>query len=580
MDKLLSWFKGIMEKHKVLLFCIVTFIVIAIISYNTYEHQKEKKKTEITYIELKDMLSKSKVKSIYYDSGEEYMTIYLKDNTVCKTLYPDYEDFRKDMLEAGIKLDRKESMSTTTVLELLLNIVLIAFQVAVLIFLKSTQKKMKDQNVIQTSDIKFENVIGLEEIIDDLTLYVSMIKNHDYGVEIGAKLPKGMLLTGQPGTGKTMIAKAIAGEADVPFISMSGSEFQELYKGVGAKRVREMFKIARKNAPCVIFIDEIDAIGGDRTSRKSDSEDRQTINQLLKEMDGFTVTENIFVLAATNCPENLDPALKRAGRFDREVCVNPPRNWEVRKQMFEYYLSNYKVDARLDYEAIARVTSGFTGADIAMICNEASLVALSHSKDVIDEACIEEAIDKKVFKGNRSKRHQQEKDRQIVAYHEAGHAIMKYLCNEPISRVSIAGTTSGVGGAVFGEEQDSMFQSKEDFRNRIKVCVAGRVSEEIQYGVATSGAVNDIEKATELAMAYVCKYGFDEEIGLVNLEILSEADLIDAVQTYDRIKVLIADIYHECEATLRNNYKHVIVLAQALLENEILTGKEVAEILG
>lgn len=560
-------------------FPIIIGMLIAIALFLGWQFYQDYKRVDITYTEFLEYVNSDSVEAIYCSEGKDTMIVSLRDGTQCKTTYPDYEEFRKEMLENGINVKKRIGV-TQSGIGIVIELMILFSYIAVMWFMRAGYGRLKETDLVQKSNVKFDDVIGLDEIVEDISLYVSLIRNPKMGKEIGARSPKGLLLAGAPGTGKTLIAKAIAGEANVPFISVSGSEFVELYKGVGARRVRQVFKIARKHAPCILFIDEIDAIGLDRNSDDSDSEDTQTINQLLKEMDGFAKLEGVFVLAATNCPDKLDSALKRAGRFDRQVNVNPPGDWKIRRQMFEHYLEEYVTSPQLDIESIARSTGGFTGADIAMICNEASLVAIMKKKQQIDRECIEEAIDKKIFNGNKSKSKQHKKDREIVAYHEAGHAVAKFLCKEPISRASIASTTSGVGGAVIGEEKDVKLMTKTDIKNSVMVCYAGRVAEIVKFNEPTTGAQNDITKATELLMAYTLKYGFDDEIRALDYELLLENDLADEELINSHLQSLAIELENATLKLINSNFELVERLAMALLENETITGNRIMDILG
>ncbi|MCI8447093.1 MAG: AAA family ATPase [Eubacterium sp.] len=566
-------------KHKKLV--IIGFVICMAVfaGINGYKHIADSKIEKIDYTRFRAMLDKGEITEIEYSQNKEYMTVVASHGSRYKTLHPRYEEFRKEMLEHGVNLKAHADLAATELMVIILELVIVSVWFVVIIYSQWNTGKLRAGDIVKKSDVHFTDVIGLDEIMDDINLYVSMIKEPKIGRKIGARAPKGLLLAGEPGTGKTLIAKAMACEAGVPFISISGSEFAELFKGVGAKRVRQVFKIARRHTPCIVFFDEIDAMGGSRSSIKADSEDVQIINQLLKEMDGFTPTEGIFVLAATNCPDKLDRALKRSGRFDRQIIVNPPRDWKVRKQMLEFYLKDYKVAEDLEITSLAKAISGFTGADISMICNEASLIAITKEKSRIDMECIEEAIDKKVFKGSRSKNKQHEKDREIVAYHEAGHAVMKYLCGEPISRVSTIGTTSGVGGAVFGQEGESQFVTRDKLEHDVMACYAGQISENIKFGSVTTGASNDLTQATKLLKGYVASYGFDTKIGPVDLMYLKEEERAAAHIVTDRVQALARIFYDKGAGLLENSYQLVEVLAEKLLESETMTGSEIEELL-
>lgn len=589
--------KKIYQKYKSGIYILLfSFIVWGMIMQLQTESKNEDIK-EMSYNTFVKMCDEGKVDTVYYNKTKEYMTVTFfnkktkkmsikkrkaykyKASEKRKVLYPGYDEFRKDMLKKNVNLSLIKSSTLEDILSVTATLVFPVFWIFLLFKLMNVQSRGLNKNdILQTSDVKFEDVIGQDEIVEDIRFIAELIKDPKMSESIGAKVPKGVLLAGPPGTGKTLIAKAIAGEAGVPFVSMSGSDFKELYVGVGAKRVRELFKIARKNAPCIIFIDEIDSVGAKRNATGSTSEDSQTINALLKEMDGFTGRENIFILAATNHPENLDSALIRSGRFDRKITINPPRDWHVRKKLFEHYLKDYKISDDINLETLSKTVSGFTGADIAMICNEAGIIAIMHKKECVDNACIEEAIDKKIFNGNRSKHKSIERDKEIVAYHESGHAVMSYLLGEPIARASIIGTTSGVGGAVFRQDKSSFFITKKELKNHIMIAYAGRASEEIKFDDVTTGASNDITQATQTLIAYVEKYGFDSDFGLVDMGVLENDHFITNNEMTKRISKMSKEMYNETVDLLNEKYDLVEMLAKKLLEEETLSGNEIEEL--
>ena len=388
----------------------------------------------------------------------------------------------------------------------------------ILTFFGIYAKKMQNMGSLKKEDIfvkdvkvKFADVIGHDEIKDDLKLIVNLIKAARAEQEaekkngtsqipekskFNADIPKGMLFSGAAGTGKTMLAKAVAGEAGVPFLMMDASGMVEQYVGLGAKRVREIFKLARKNAPCIIFVDEIDAVGLDRNSNIN-SEQKQTINALLAEMDGFKTKKGIFIIAATNNPDSLDKALVRSGRFDRQVVIGPPKDYKERSALFEMYLKDDKCTA--DIAAASKQCVGFTGADIKAICNDARLIAIAGNADSMTSDILEEAIDRKLFKGNRTKNKVNDEIK-TVAHHEAGHALMSYLLGAPIARATIQSNTSGVGGAVIQGDNMKQMISKKEAENKIMIAYGGRAAEELIFGKEeiTTGAVNDIELATDI----------------------------------------------------------------------------------
>ena len=589
--------KDFIKKNKSSMILILLLSVIITIIWQNHNTDSIDDIEKITYSEFTQLIKNEKVDTVYYNRNNEWMIITLfNDNTKDLSiqerldyedyeiedkravLYPGYEDFRKDVLEKDVLM--KIVSEKSSIIQTLFSIISIMFPLIwlfIIISMLKTQlgESITNKDIIQTSDVKFDDIIGHEEILDDIKFITELIKNPKMGEEVGAKIPKGILLSGDPGCGKTLIAKAMAGEADVPFLYQNASSFIDRFVGVGAKHVRELFKLARQNAPCIVFIDEIDAIGGDRNSGKGTSENDQTINALLQEMDGFTGREGIFVIAATNRPDILDKAIVRAGRFDRQIVVSAPRTWKVRKELFDHYLSKFAVSDDIDVENLSKQVTGFTGADIAMICNEASIIAVMNNKSYIDNDCIEEAIDKSIFKGNRSKKEQYKEDKKIVAYHEAGHAVMSYLLGEPIARASIQSTVSGVGGVVFNEDKDSVFQTNKDFENRVLICYAGRASEEIKFNSVTTGASSDITQATNIMMQYIEKFGFDKNFGLLDISVLSKEHIISSKEITNKLSKMSKDLYENCKNQLLNNYELVEKLALTLLEVETLSGNEI-----
>ena len=587
------------KKFKYLVgFFILSFLIV--ILFEQYLISLQPKPEEIEYTEYERLLGDDKIDIIKYDpTSSDKMTLYLQneDTKIMTldekktyvypiedtkiTLYPANEDFRKEVLAHNVYLVWDKSANTAEILSFLLSI---AFPVIMIILFYNIMKKSgsvdKEDDLLQTSSVKFTDVIGLDEILGDVQFITKLINKPDMCADIGARVPKGILLCGEPGTGKTLIARAIAGEAGVPFIYANASSFIEMFVGLGAKRVRNVFAVAKKNAPCIVFIDEIDAIGTKRGSSKGTSENDQTINALLQEMDGFTGREGIFVIAATNRVDELDNAITRTGRFDRIINVNPPRDWKVRQEIFKFYLDKLKTDETLDLETISRQTTGFTGSDIATICNEAGIVALMNDKNAVDMGCMEEAIDKHIFKGNRTKGKEEFKnDKRIVAYHESGHAVMNFLVGQHISRASIIANTSGVGGVVFGADQDSYFTTKKQFEDKVMVCYAGRISEQLKFGSITTGASNDITQATQIIKNYVGKYGFDDEFGLIDMSIMHNDSLIKDDNTLNRVQQIAKDLYERANSLLKDNYTLVEKLAIELLDKETMSGKEIIELL-
>lgn len=553
------------------------------------------------YSEFQAYLFDGKVDTVYYEASNEMMVYTLHNDESAgmsiderkdyehpeedyrQTFYPSGEEFRKEILFYDVRLVLIRDGSERTfqiIISLLPTLILVSAYIWFMVFMsKKHIIGFNEKDIIQKSDVKFSDIIGLDEIINELHVIVKTIKDPEFGEALGVKPSKGILLSGVPGVGKTMIAKAIACEADLPFISLSGSDFKEIFVGNGARKIRQTFKTAREHSPCIVFIDEIDAIGASRDNvlGGTNEESNQTIDALLKEMDGFTGREGIFVLAATNHPELLDSAIVRSGRFDREIIIQPPKDWHTRLKMFEAYLKDKPLADDVDLETIAKITTGFTGADISTVCNESGLIALYKGKESIDHASIEEAIDKKILKGNRTKNDDHEADKAIVAYHEAGHAVMSILQGLPVARASIIPTTSGVGGAVFREDSDSFFTTKDELVSQIFVAYAGRASEQIKFKRVTTGASNDITQATDILKKMIGRYGFDEEVsGLLDMNVINyDNEFMDL-----RMRELSVKYYDECKKLLQDNYSYVETLAQMLLEEESLTGAQIKEHLG
>lgn len=551
---------------------------------------------KINYAELINLINEGKVDDAYYMQTDERMVVtlfndtsetfrgstdryrYEKEDTRVAP-YTAEENFRKTMLEYGVDLYMVQPPSNTAltlIVTLVPNIIFIVIMLATLKRMSNiTGSDIQAEDILGESDTKLSDIIGLDEVLFDIECIIQLIKDPSKGEAVGAKVPHGILLSGPAGVGKTMIAKAIAHEAGVPFIQVSGSDFIELYVGNGAKRVRQVFKIAREHSPCIIFIDEFDALGTKRDSVKATSEDTKTVNALLKEMDGFKPLDGVFVIAATNFSDKLDEAVTRSGRFDREVNVLPPRDWQVRKELFNMYLKNKRLSDDVDIDMLARTVSEFTGADISSVCNEAALIAMSKDTTIITHEFLEEAIDRKLFKGSYSKSKVNEEDRRVVAYHEAGHAVVSHVLGLPISRASIRSTTSGVGGAVIHMDLDTKLKTREYFWNRVLVCYGGRASEESTFGSITTGASNDIKQATSLLCNMVYAYGFDKNFGLLNLNVIQEAGI--EYEDDGILHQLSKSAYEACLDLITSNKDLVTALAEKLLEVEAMSGEQIAE---
>ena len=592
---LIKWCK---EHWKLVLITAIGVVAAYLVIFFCFFYDSTEIK-EVSYNQFLDYVETGAVDTVYYNKNVEYITFTMynddtrglskeerKDYNYTnedkrKVLNPNKDTFREDMLLKDVNIvktdDNKELISA--ILSLITTIAIYIIIIKLMMSIMVPGSNINEKDMIQKTDVTFDDIIGHDEIINDVKFITELIKHPEKGEKIGAKLPHGILLEGPPGTGKTLIAKAIAHEADVPFINQNASGFIEMYVGLGAKRVRSLFKLAKKKAPCIIFIDEIDAIGVARDSKNSHSENEQTINALLQEMDGFGTADNIFVIAATNRADALDKALVRSGRFDRRIVVNPPRDWTVRRDLFNHYLDKYKVADDLDIDTLAKQTSGFTGADIAMVCNEASIIAVMADSEVINKDDLESAIDRKIFRGNRSKAETDTSDRQIVAYHEAGHAVMTWLLGRPIARASIQSTTSGVGGAVFREDTTSKFTSNKDLRELVMIAYAGRASEDIKFKSLSDGASNDITKATEMMTEYIERLGFDDDFGLLDMGVLSREHLLDSKDITKKLSQMSKELYTECKQKLNDNYGKVETLAQSLLDCNTLSGDEIDKLL-
>ena len=472
---------------------------------------------------------------------------------------------------------------------------------------KHMMKKMGGQNsmmfnlgksnakvyVKSDNGIKFSDVAGEDEAKENLTEIVDYLHNPKKYEEIGAKMPKGLLLVGPPGTGKTMLAKAVAGEAGVPFFSMSGSEFVEMFVGMGASKVRDLFKQAKEKAPCIVFIDEIDAIGGKRSNGNMGGHDEreQTLNQLLTEMDGFEGNSGVVILAATNRPETLDPALTRPGRFDRRVPVELP-DLKGREEILKVHVKKIKVEPNVDYTQIARMASGASGAELANIVNEAALRAVRQGRKAATQADLEESIETVIAGYQKKNAILTDKEKMVVAYHEIGHALVaaKQSNSAPVQKITIVPRTSGaLGYTMQVDEGNHYLMTKEEIENKIATYTGGRVAEEIAVGSITTGASNDIEQATKLARAMITRFGMNDEFGMVAFETVSnqylggDTALACSAETQTKIDEKVVGVvkeqYEKAKKIITENKRKLDQLAQYLYINETITGDEFMEIL-
>lgn len=581
-------------------------IIITFVFWQSISSFMKAGEEEIPYSQFLEMLEDDNVKDVKIYGSEIVFNPVKETNSAQKTTYRVVraDDFSivDRLYEAGVEFEQIDEGGAVIVYEILSFVLMIGgFYILMLLLMKGASKSgafgmgkshTKIYGVEDSTGVTFSDVAGQEEAKESLTELVDFLHKPEKYIEIGAKLPRGALLVGPPGTGKTLLAKAVAGEAKVPFFSLSGSEFVELYVGMGAKRVRDLFKEANEKSPCIIFIDEIDAIGRSRDTRHSggDSEREQTLNQLLSEMDGFDNTKGIVVLAATNRPEVLDKALLRPGRFDRRIVVSKP-DVQGRIDTLKVHAKNVKLDETVDFKELALATAGSVGADLANIINEGALMAVRKGREMVSQKDLLESIEV-VFAGKEKKEKLlTPKEKKIVAYHEVGHALVAALQKNtlPVQRITIVPRTSGALGYVWQvPEEEKQLESKVELQEEIVICLAGRAAEELKFESVTTGASNDIEKATNIARTMVTMYGMSDRFGMVQLEGItgeyldrrrvlncsSETEtLVDA-----EVKNMIKEAYEKALTLLKDNMQTLEAIAQVLIDKENLSGQEFMEL--
>ncbi|HOA31295.1 MAG: ATP-dependent zinc metalloprotease FtsH [Clostridia bacterium] len=601
-----------MKKKKrtpILIYYIIALVVIILINAVLIPKLREPEIVKIEYNEFIEMIEEGKISKVEID--ERKIRIEPKEQKGVRKLY--YETGRPNishnalidlLLEADIDFKFPIQEETSMLMYLFINFLPILVLIGASYFIfrsaskrmgggvmnfgKSTGKIYAERETGKT----FDDVAGQDEAKRSLVEIIDFLNNPEKYSKIGAKLPKGALLVGPPGTGKTLLAKAVAGEAKVPFFSLSGSEFVEMFVGVGAARVRDLFKQAVANAPCIIFIDEIDAIGKSRDNAIGSNDEReQTLNQLLSEMDGFDSSKGVVILAATNRPEVLDKALLRPGRFDRRITVDLP-DMEGRKAILKVHARGVKMDENVDFDVVARSTPGASGADLENIINEAALRAVRANKNIVTQKELEEAAEVILAGEEKKSTVLSEKEKWIVSYHEIGHALVSALLKNtaPVHKITIIPRTSGALGYTMQiEEQEKYLITKEEILDRITVLAGGRASELVQFGTATTGAANDIERATHIARAMVTMYGMSDEFGFVKLEKKTNPFLSDDVagsyseETAAKVDEETRSIVNSClnkAIDLLKDKKEVLdKLSKILFEKETITGTEFIELL-
>lgn len=575
---------------------VILVIMVGISMYFVSKNQNQDDKT-LAYTDLIKEISYGNVEKIEMSVGSTSVKVKMKNiDEEKKSIVPNTEAFielvQQKVAEGNeIELIQKPKSTlvvlSTALLSLLPTIVMVALFVMIFKMQGLGEKGQVYDDTERKTKIKFKDVAGLDEEKEELIEIVDFLKKPEKFSKMGAKIPKGVLLYGKPGTGKTLIAKAIAGEADVPFISMSGSEFIEMFAGLGASRVRKLFERARKLSPCIVFIDEIDAIGARRTSNSgAETENNQTLNQLLVEMDGFSSEETIIVLAATNRPEMLDKALLRPGRFDRQITIPVP-DLKGRLEILKIHAEDKKLSDDVNLESIAEDTAGFTGAELANILNEAAIIATINKHDEIENSDIEEAVKKVTVGLEKKTRVYSEKDKKLTAYHEAGHAVVsRYLPTQTdVKEVSIIPRGVAGGYTMYKSDEDKYYISKTEMKEKLIALLGGRAAEKLVLDDISTGASNDIEVATRIAREMVTKYGMSDNLGPIDFQGEEQNDMfVFGENIGDKIgaevKSLIDEAYNNAQKLLIEHRDKLDAIAQTLLAQEKINEQEFKDIFG
>ena len=595
--------KPLMFYYTIVLIILILFNIIAM------PYIKEKQIKDVDYGTFISMTEKKEIKKVELQQQDNTILFTGKDGkTIYKTAMVNDPDLTKRLYEADVSFYGEEIDQSSPILVNILSWVLpILFFVALGEYMsRKLMKRAGGKNAMSfgmgkssakiyvksSEGIRFRGVAGEDEAKENLSEIVEYLHNPARYKEIGASMPKGILLVGPPGTGKTMLAKAVAGEANVPFFSMSGSEFVEMFVGMGASKVRDLFQQAKEKAPCIVFIDEIDAIGKKRDGQIGGNDEReQTLNQLLTEMDGFEDNTGVIILAATNRPESLDPALLRPGRFDRRVPVELP-DLKGREDILKVHAKKIKVGDNVDYNKVARMASGASGAELANIVNEAALRAVRDNRKFVTQEDLEESIEVVIAGYQKKNAILTDKEKRIVAYHEIGHALVaaKQTNSAPVQKITIVPRTSGaLGYTMQVEEGNHYLMTKEEILNKIATLTGGRAAEEIVFGSVTTGASNDIEQATKLARAMITRYGMTCDFDMVAMEVQTnqylggDSSLTCSTETQTKIDEKVVEVvrseHEKAAGILMENREKLDDLARYLYEKETITGEEFMNIL-
>ena len=581
---------------------LITVVVVSLMNSELKKRQTE----QVGYKEFIEMVESGEVEEVRYSGSRIYITPKTTSTQYSRLVqYYTVEvldlDLTNRLLDADVEIRQDETSTGDIILEFVLSWLLpSALMIGLLYFMfgrmggggvMGVGKSNAKVYVQKETGVTFADVAGEDEAKESLVEIVDFLHNPQKYTKIGAKLPKGALLVGPPGTGKTLLAKAVAGEAHVPFYSLSGSDFVEMFVGVGASRVRDLFKQAQQSAPCIIFIDEIDAIGRSRDSRIGGNDEREaTLNQLLSEMDGFDSSKGLLVLAATNRPEILDPALLRPGRFDRRIIVDKP-DLKGRVEILKVHSKDVRLDETVDFDEIALATSGAVGADLANMMNEAAINAVKHGRLAVSQKDLFESVEIVLVGKEKKDRVLSKEERRIVSYHEVGHALVTALQKdaEPVQKITIVPRTMGALGYVMQvPEEEKYLNSKKELEAMLVVSLAGRAAEELVFDTVTTGAANDIEQATRVARAMVTQYGMSERFGLMGLatqesQYLTGRTVLNcgeatAAAIDEEVMMMLKAAYEEAKRLLSENRRAMDLIADFLIEKETITGKEFMEI--